>query len=131
MGLAVWIALAISAVAGLSHVGLSEVTSTTVDCDAGGTIGAALPTLRPGDTLLVKGTCRENVSITAESHRLTLDGQGQATIDAPDPGPAAVAITGREIALKGFNLAGHSTVALCRNSRPSISRLSTSPSTPR
>ena len=106
MKLGVWIALAIGAIAGLSQIGLSEGTTTTVDCDAGGTIGAALTTLRPGDTLLVKGTCRENVTIAAESHRLTLDGQGQATIDAPDPGPAAVAITGREIALKGFTITG-------------------------
>jgi len=106
MRLAVWIALAISAMAGLPHAGLSEVTTATVDCGAGGTIGAALTTLRPGDTLLVKGTCRENVAITAERHRLTLDGQGQATIDAPDPGPAAVAITGREIVLKGFTITG-------------------------
>jgi len=76
-------------------------TSTTIDCDAGGRIGPALSTLRPGDTLLVKGTCRENVSITAERHRLTLDGRGVATISAPDAGPAAVAVTGREIVSAG------------------------------
>lgn len=86
--------------------GQPQAATIKVDCDAGGTIGTALLTLKPGDTLLVKGTCRENVAITAERHRLTLDGQGQTTIDAPDPGPAAINVTGRDITIRGFTITG-------------------------
>lgn len=101
--------LALSAMAGSLPASASEGATATVDCDAGGTIGTALTSLQPGDTLLVKGTCRENVAIRAERNRLTLDGQGQATINAPDPGPGAVSITGREIVLKGFTITGGRT----------------------
>jgi len=100
------LALSLSAAIPSTPSPLREPRTVTVDCDTGGTIGAALHTLEPGDTLLVKGTCRENVRIPAERHRLTLDGQGQATIHAPDPGPAAVAVTGREIVLRGFTITG-------------------------
>jgi len=78
----------------------------SIDCGTGATIGAVLARLRPGDTLVVRGICRENVNISADQNRLTLDGQGQATIEAPDPGPAAIAITGREIIVRGFTITG-------------------------
>jgi hypothetical protein len=31
---------------------------------------------KPGDTVLVSGTCRENLAISSEVVRITLDGQG-------------------------------------------------------
>lgn len=77
-----------------------------VDCDAGGKIGAAVDKMKPGDTLLVKGTCRENVAVTTEMARLTLDGQGTATIVAPDSDRAAIEVTGRDITIRGFTITG-------------------------
>lgn len=83
-----------------------QAASIRVDCEAGGKIGAALVNMKPGDTLLVKGTCRENVVITTEMARLILDGQGTATIDAPDFGRGAIDVTGRDITIRGFTITG-------------------------
>lgn len=64
-----------------------------VDCSTGDTIGSALSTARPGDTVLVSGTCRESVFIRPEATRIVLNGQGKATIQHPGGvtarGPAA------------------------------------------
>ncbi len=57
-----------------------------VDCDRGETIQGALQRLRPGDTLTIKGTCNENVTIgstTGQFNGVTLDGKGTATISGP------------------------------------------------
>jgi len=102
------VVLTLSSVAAALGVPWGQVPPATVsvDCGNGATIGAVLAELRPGDTLLVRGVCRENVNIPADRSRLTLDGQGQATIDAPDAGPAALSITGREITVRGFTITG-------------------------
>ena len=51
----------------------------TLTCGPEKTIGQAIKRLKPGDTLLVSGTCNENVDIGEEVHRITLDGQGTAS----------------------------------------------------
>jgi len=78
-------------------------------CGKEKTIGKALHELKPGDTLLVSGTCNENVEIPAEVHRITLDGQGTATINGGPPtltGPNVVLIRGTGITIKGFTITG-------------------------
>ena len=41
-----------------------------VDCDTGNALGTALANLRPGDVVLLHGTCKENVVIQPEvQHR--------------------------------------------------------------
>ena len=77
----------------------------TMTCGADRTIGDALRTLKPGDTLLVSGTCNENVVLGAEVHRITLDGQGTAVING---GTAANAVTvlGTGITIRGFVING-------------------------
>lgn len=90
----------------------SEAATVTVDCDAGGSIGKAIAGLKPGDTLLVSGTCKENVSIAPEVVGITLNGQGKATIQHPGAasgsGPAAHAmyVRGRSITITGFTVRG-------------------------
>src|SRR5688572_23538168 len=74
----VLLALVISATAPTSAA------TITVDCNNGGAIEAALRKLRPGDALLVQGTCRENVLIQSEINGIAIDGQGRATISALD-----------------------------------------------
>lgn len=67
----------------------------------------AIDRMDAGDTLIVSGTCNENVLIGEGHHNLAIVGQGTATIngsgnlDAP-----AVAIRGRRITLKGFTIIG-------------------------
>jgi nitrous oxidase accessory protein NosD len=54
-----------------------------VHCDVPGqTITKALKTAQPGDTIRVRGTCAETVTITTD--RVTLDGGGKAILQGPD-----------------------------------------------
>lgn len=75
-------------------------------CGKEKTIGKALHELKPGDTLLVSGTCNENVEIPEEVHRITLDGQGSATIHGPDVALNTVLVKGTGITIRGFQITG-------------------------
>jgi hypothetical protein len=56
-----------------------------VNCDEPGqTITKALQTAQPGDTIRVRGTCAETVTITTD--RVTLDGGGKAVLQGPGGG---------------------------------------------
>jgi hypothetical protein len=83
-------------------------TILNVDCDAGGAIASVLSGLKPGDAILVHGTCRENLVIQSEGQRITLDGQEKTTIGAPDSRRPAVQVLGREITIRGFIVTGGS-----------------------
>ena len=61
-------------------------TTVNVDCNAGAAIASILGTVKPGDVVLVQGTCRENVVIQSEVQRITLDGQEKTTISPRTPG---------------------------------------------
>jgi parallel beta-helix repeat protein len=96
----------------LTAADASAQTTRSVDCSAGETVAAAVATAKPGDTLAVRGVCKESVMIPAEATRITLNGQGLATISHPTgsttPGPAAhvVYIRGRSITVSGFRILG-------------------------
>ena len=94
--------------AGILTVGATppNASTLTVDCNTGGTIGPALGNVKPGDVLLVQGTCRENVLIPSEISGITIDGQGKATIIATDARQPAVQVLGREVTVKGFTVSG-------------------------
>ncbi len=89
----------------------SEAATITVDCDAGEKIQQTLGTVRPGDEIMVSGTCNEAVFIVSEIMRVTLNGQGKAKIQAPGGERAApptfpIFIRGKEITVKGFTISG-------------------------
>jgi parallel beta-helix repeat protein len=87
----------------------ANAATITVDCDAGNTITAAVASAKPGDTVLVSGTCKEQVSIAPELARITLDGQKKTTIQHPggsSPSPHALYNRGKEIIIKGFTVTG-------------------------
>lgn len=87
-------------------------TTRSVDCSAGESVTAAVAAAKPGDTLTVRGVCKQTVMIPAEATRITLNGQGLASISHPTgnttPGPAAhvVYIRGRGITISGFRIQG-------------------------
>jgi len=78
-----------------------------VDCDKehSGALQRAIDRATPGQTILVRSTCYENVSIPPGKDRLTLDGGGTGTVNGADVtvntlqirGPRAVTITGLTI----------------------------------
>jgi parallel beta-helix repeat protein len=84
---------------------LGEGATRSLDCSTG-TINAFLPRLRSGDTLLVSGTCNENVVIGAGRNNITLHGQGTATINGPDANSSTVIIRGNGVTILGFNITG-------------------------
>jgi hypothetical protein len=86
-------------------IGRAQSSTHTLTCGSGRTIGQALQTLKPGDTLLVNGTCSENVEIGEEFQRITLDGQGVATING-DASSHAVTVRGQGITIRGFVVTG-------------------------
>jgi hypothetical protein len=57
----------------------SNMRIRVVNCDRGENIAEVLARAEPGDTIRVTGTCIERVSIKTD--RITLDGQGAATLD--------------------------------------------------
>ena len=79
--------------------------TTTVDCSSAG-LQAAIEKVKPGDTLLVSGTCKENLVIYEEVARITLDGQGKATIEGADARRTTIVVRGRGITIKGFTVTG-------------------------
>jgi parallel beta-helix repeat protein len=87
----------------------ANAATVAVDCDAGNTITAALISVKPGDTVLVSGTCKEQVSVAPEIVRITLDGQKKTTIQHPggsSPSPHALYNRGKEVTIKGFTVTG-------------------------
>jgi parallel beta-helix repeat protein len=99
------VAVAAAFVSPGSSVGRADSGTHTLICGPERTIGQALKTLKPGDTLLVSGTCNENVVIGEEVHRITLDGQGMASINA-DSTANAVSVQGTGITIRGFVITG-------------------------
>jgi hypothetical protein len=86
-------------------IGRAKSGTHTLTCGSGRTIGQTLKILKPGDTLLVSGSCNENVEIGEEFQRITLDGQGAATISG-DASAHAVTVRGKGITIRGFVVTG-------------------------
>ena len=85
----------------------SPMRRRVVNCDRGQNIAEVLAKADPGDTIRVTGTCVERVSIKTD--RITLDGQGAATLDGGG-GPIAefdgvVTIDGASgVTIQGFTV---------------------------
>src|ERR1041385_9116647 len=84
---------------------VSAQATKQVDCDHGDSITATLQSVHRGDTVVISGTCTENVLIsdtTGHYAGVTLDGQGTATIAGPGPTLNAVELTD----VSGFTIRG-------------------------
>ena len=93
----------------------AQPTTRLVDCDAGERIQTAIDAARTGDTILVRGVCVESIRINDEVARLTLDGQGLATIRGTNPTANAVLLAGRNITVRRFTIVGgRNGIALLR-----------------
>jgi parallel beta-helix repeat protein len=82
---------------------------TEVDCnrERSGALQRAIDRSRLGDTLLVLGTCNENVTVQSGNDLLTLNGGGNATINGPDPALNTLTVRGaRGITVTGFTITG-------------------------
>lgn len=77
----------------------------TVNCPSV-SLQAAIDKAKPGDTFLVSGDCNENLLIPEEILKITLDGQGKATITGRDKAKDTFLIYGRGVTIKGFTISG-------------------------
>ncbi len=87
----------------------ANAATLNIDCDAGNTIASVYATVKPGDTVLVSGTCKEQVSIPPEITRVIFDGQKKTIIQYPggqQASPHAFYNRGKEITIKGFTVTG-------------------------
>lgn len=89
----------------LTSAGATQTRVHAVDCGRGQTITAAVSESRPGDTIRVRGTCRESVRIQTESSRLSLESEG-ARVQGADPTVAVFTVLGRGIRITGFHISG-------------------------
>lgn len=99
------VAMNVPTVSAQANQANQHATTKYVDCDNGDTITGSLQFVRPGDTIILSGTCNENLllsSFTGQYNGLTLDGQGTATISGPDPTLNVVELTG----VSGFKIRG-------------------------
>ena len=81
----------------------------SVDCDKepAGALQRAIDRATPGETILVAGTCRENVSVPPGKDQLTIDGGGSGAIDAPDAAVNALQIRGpRAVTVRRLTVRG-------------------------
>jgi parallel beta-helix repeat protein len=85
---------------------LAQAATITVDCNAGGKVQTAIDAAKPGDKIVVSGVCNENLRILDEVARITLDGQGSATIHGPNSGANTILVAGRNITIQGFTISG-------------------------
>jgi hypothetical protein len=85
----------------------AETKRRTCDDRPGHTLQHFIDRLNPGDTLIVSGTCNENVVIGEGRRNLTIEGRGTATINGSgNPNAPTVQIRGRGITIKGFTIIG-------------------------
>ena len=93
--------------ASISSPALAETKKRTCGSNPGHTLQHFLNELNPGDTLVVSGTCNENVVLGEGARNLTIQGAGGATINGSgNPSAPAVQIRGRGITIKGFTIIG-------------------------
>jgi parallel beta-helix repeat protein len=62
--------------------------------------------LPPGGTLVVSGTCRENLLIPEHIQNITLEGRGTAQIVPSHPNENTINVRGRGIKINGFTIQG-------------------------
>ena len=77
-------------------------TTHTVDCPSE-TIAGVMSEAQPGDTIMITGTCSENVVVDKDG--ITLDGGGSAVIDGSTADAAAIAVIGHQnVTIRGLTV---------------------------
>jgi hypothetical protein len=78
-----------------------------VNCPAD-SLQTAVNLAAPGSTIMVSGTCSENLLVRNEKQRITIDGGGTAAINAPSAGSPALNVRGKGILIQNFIIVGGS-----------------------
>jgi parallel beta-helix repeat protein len=81
-----------------------SVAQVVVDCNNGDVLQDAIDAAPTNETILVTGTCNENIRINSPKQKLTIDGQGAARIVAANDNLSTVSIFGRGITIQNFRV---------------------------
>jgi parallel beta-helix repeat protein len=101
--------------ASVSVVTREQIAAVSVRCDDGvpaavdskrGPLQRAIDRSRPGGSIVVSGTCHENVTIPIGKDGITLDGGGTAAITSADPTQPSVLVRARDVTVRGFTVTG-------------------------
>lgn len=101
--------------ASVSVVTREQIAAAYVRCDDGvpaavghdrGPLQRAIDTSLPGASIVVSGTCHENVTIPIGKDAITLDGGGTAAIIAADSTQPAVLVRARDVTVRAFAVTG-------------------------
>jgi parallel beta-helix repeat protein len=89
----------------LSFFGVADAASAaSVDCGKGDKIGPAVAAASAGERIVIRGICRESVTVPPNAYGLVLEGEGDAAIVGPDPRQPVILVLGREIAIRRLRL---------------------------
>jgi len=77
-----------------------------VNCQEGESVQNKLDEAKAGDVIVVSGSCNENLVMRKELHDITLDGEGLATINGPDPSRDTIRVRGKGVTIRGFIITG-------------------------
>ena len=90
--------------AAAAHVKCGQ--GTDAETGGRGPLQRAIDVSLPGASILVSGTCHENVTIPIGKDGITLDGGGTAAITGPDPTQPTVLVRARDVIVRGFTVTG-------------------------
>jgi parallel beta-helix repeat protein len=92
--------------AAAAHVDCDRTRAHEPDDDGRGALQKAIDRARRGDTIHVRGTCHENVTIPLGKDSITLDGGGTATITGPDGTTPTVLVRSKDVTIRAFTITG-------------------------
>jgi len=75
-------------------------------CEKGQSLQKRIDKAKPGDTILITGTCLENVVIPADKSDLLIIGENGAGISGPDSDSNTVEVRGRDITIQNLTIQG-------------------------
>jgi parallel beta-helix repeat protein len=102
----------------------SEAKVVKAACSVKKGINAAILKLKPGDILVVTGTCNENVVIPQHISGITIDGQNSTTINGIDPAETTLTNRGANNTIKNLTITGGQTgIQIQRSSSATIDTL--------
>jgi parallel beta-helix repeat protein len=83
----------------------SEAATVSVNCP-GQSLQATVDAAEPGDVIQVSGTCNENILITNEKQRISIQGAAGGEVHGPSNSLPTINVRGKGILIQGLDITG-------------------------
>lgn len=104
----------------VSFAPMAEAGTINVACPVD-SLQAAIEIARPGDYVMVTGTCNENLLVRNDTQRIAIQANGTATLNGPSSTEPTLNVRGKSVVIQGFTITGGSRgVHVNRNSNAVI-----------